>query len=189
MSALTVQPVEKLYHKYPRQTEQQPCYLELTEDGTVLMTWDGEIGGAVPATVWHGRDRRWNIPCLKSHVAEQLMNELLPLLERVHAGLTVEWDGNNMVGSLDEDAYEASEEIEKQIETLGDDNSNFYSVSEAGDWLADSNIEVSPDATDEDLEKMAQELTEEANENGLDEIEGLEEYLEEKRDEARLLRK
>ncbi|MFW6312573.1 MAG: hypothetical protein ACOC2N_01650, partial [Spirochaetota bacterium] len=51
-----------LYHQYDGQTTPQPAYLELTEDGEAWVDYSPEIGGAVPARVYDGRDQRWAIP-------------------------------------------------------------------------------------------------------------------------------
>lgn len=42
------------------------------------------------------------------------------LLERVHAGHSIEWDGHNSKGRLDDDAAAASEEIEGVIGAIPD---------------------------------------------------------------------
>lgn len=47
-----------LYHQYPQQSQPQPAYIEITEDGDVSAGYSGEIGGAVPMAVWHHRTLR-----------------------------------------------------------------------------------------------------------------------------------
>ena len=99
----------ELYHKYPGQSERQDCYLELDlEAETLMCDWNCDIGNAVPMAVWHGMVRRYTIPCLTSAAANALMDEILPIAERIFAGYERVWDGSNNVGRLDEDAADAA---------------------------------------------------------------------------------
>lgn len=124
---------------YPGQTSPQPAYVELDIENDSL-TWDynGEIGNAVPAAVWHGIRRRYSIPSETKGVALATLLEdvaFRTLLERVLAGAETKWDGNNHVARLTQDAGDAEEEIERLIEgsICEDDRVNVYDV---GDWLA-----------------------------------------------------
>jgi len=180
---LEIQKVEgnaDLFHQYPLQMQSQPCFLELSEGGTVCCDWDGEIGGGVPCTVWSRRDLRWDIPCLPANMANKLMEELLQLLERVHAGHTVEWDGSNMSGSLDEDAQDASEEIDEHIRNI--DHDEFLRVSDADDWFQDYTPDITAETTDEEITAIAASEVETARDAGIHVLRGIEEYLENLRD-------
>ena len=100
--------------RYTQQLRLQDAFVELTEDGGVRARYNPEIGSAVPMTVWHNRDRRWAInPELTVSQIDELLDDIAPLLERVHAGSDTHWDGSNHVGTLDDDAQAASDEIEK----------------------------------------------------------------------------
>lgn len=46
----------------------------------------------------------------------QLGRDILPLLERVRAGITMRWDGNNYIAELSDDAKRAEAEIDEMIE-------------------------------------------------------------------------
>ena len=108
--------LDSLYHRYPNQINPQPCYLELDpEERTVKADWDGEIGGAAPMSVWHKRKYRYSIPILTATAANHLMRALLPLLEKVCAAYSCEWDGSNYVGKLDLDPQETIE-LEARID-------------------------------------------------------------------------
>ena len=104
-----------LYHKYPRQHQPQGAYIELDcQTGAVAADWNGEIGNAIPFSVYHGHDRRYAVPCeiTGKALAELLEDaEFLALLQRVVNGYDPRWDGHNMVAELDEDAEAADEEI------------------------------------------------------------------------------
>jgi hypothetical protein len=128
--------IAPLFHRYPGQTSPQPAYIEMTEDGEVSADYSGEIGNAVPMYVWHGRTLRWSVPSdvRGEALAEFLADpETLALLERVHAGHVVDWDGNNHVGSLSDDARDASEGLDRLIERelIGAE----AAVRPVGDWL------------------------------------------------------
>jgi hypothetical protein len=84
------------------------------------------------------------------------------LFQRIVDGSEVEWDGNNYLGRLNEDAREAEEELEKLLEAYADGSIGLW---DAGEWLQDSSDEdlgVTATSTDEDLAKKARELEEEA---------------------------
>ena len=74
-----------LYCRYPHQTEPQPAYVQLDEDGDVTTGYSGEIGGGVPAHVWHGRTLRWTVPASVQGdvLADLLAGDALPLLQRL----------------------------------------------------------------------------------------------------------
>ena len=92
---------KKLHHQYPGQTSPQPCYVELDcEAENLSADWNGELGNAVPLSVWHGHTRRWAIPALQAQAANSLLDEIAPLAQRVIDGYTSEWDGNNHVAGL-----------------------------------------------------------------------------------------
>lgn len=113
--------VAPLYLKYDREINPQGAYIEIDEDGEVTASSNAEIGNGIPNFVWHGRTRR--IPCPYGVVGSSLADYLegdegKELLERIHVGHTVEWDGNNHVGSVTEDAQEAERELERALQEL-----------------------------------------------------------------------
>lgn len=118
LSFRTVRRLSEYRLKYPSELNYQRAYFELLhEDTEVYVTFDAEIGGGIPFSVYHGKDRRWYFsPKLKLGIVNKLGRELLPLFERVRSGLTVDWDGYNMTGSLTDDAQKANDEIEAIIE-------------------------------------------------------------------------
>lgn len=126
-----------LYYQYPQQCQPQPAYVQLDEDGEVSADYSADTGGGTPATVWHNRTLRWTVPAaIRGPVlAKMIEGEALPLLARVHAGHTVEWDGNNQAGSLDADAQAASSALETMFENLNDDPDELQAVWSVGDWL------------------------------------------------------
>lgn len=132
--------VGQLYHQYHGQTNPQKAFIEIDlDEGIMQADWDGEIGGAVPMRVWHGRVRRYDLPpyCLPGPVNE-LMEEILPLAERMEKGYSCEWDGSNNVGKLDEDAQETEEAIRDMVENYQPSSDEMLVVMDACEYYSDS---------------------------------------------------
>lgn len=127
-----------LYHQYPRECMPQPAYIEMDEDGVVSAEWDVETANAVPMAVWNSRTLRFPLrPNISGHSLYDLVmgEKVMGLLERIHAGHTVAWDGNNNSGSLDDDAIEAQYALERLL----DDAPQDIEVWEAAEWLFSTN--------------------------------------------------
>ena len=191
MTQITITEVktrDELYCRYSGQSKPQGVYIGLDlEKGLMWAESDPEIGGAVPAHVWHGITRRYsfgNVPTMET--ANSLMEQIRPLAERVVAGAEVAWDGSNFVGKLDADAETAEDEIMAEIDRL-DDNA-FLAVWPVGDWFSNntlSDLDLSADSTAEEITAMAKKLASEAEiENAF--IDGdIEEYLAERVEAAK----
>ncbi|MFF7335393.1 hypothetical protein [Streptomyces sp. NPDC008150] len=194
---LCTEPTE-LFRQYHGQNEPQPAYIQLdTEAGTLHADYDAEIGNAVPASVWHGIDRRYRIPILTADAANRVMEEIAPLADRIVAGTTTEWDGNNHVAVMDDDAIAAEEELE---EALGNGpSSRGASVFSESDvvavWDIDGAVngseaddyDITPDTTDERLEEIANDILSnlaDCAESDVAVCDGLLPYLKEKRQEV-----
>lgn len=112
--------IAPVYCKYDRQAEPQPAFIELNiESGAVNTGYSGEIGNAVPASVWHGIDRRYRIaPAITGKALAEFLAaaEFQALAQRIVAGSEVVWDGNNHVSRLDDDAKAAEEALESLVE-------------------------------------------------------------------------
>jgi hypothetical protein len=122
-----------LYKMYPQQTRPQPAYIEISEDGDLAANYSGEIGNAVPASVWHQRDLRISIPPGAAREAIQgFVADNVDLFRRVIAGHSVEWDGSNHVGRLTDDARDALETLERKAESI-----ESIAVWTAADWIAE----------------------------------------------------
>jgi len=99
-----------LYRKNPNQTEPQKVYLEMDSEGIVTV---GRYGSSPVDTVGKG------ILCwpLSPYADAKSLHDFLQneqmrsLLERVHNGHSVDKDNGKLVGSLTEDAQEASSQI------------------------------------------------------------------------------
>lgn len=163
-----------LYQQYAGQTNPQPAYLFLTEDGEAGLDWTGEIGNAVPLDVWHHRTLRWSVaPQLSKVGCKELLEDpkVVALLGRIHAGHSVEWDGNNMVGRLTEDASDASYNLQKYLdEKYNNDDTYHCNVWDAGEWLRGGGGWSIDEAwpPDEPLDKAVRRLEQEAQNEGVE---------------------
>lgn len=154
-----------LYERYASQTNAQPANVVLYCDTAELTAFAaGEIGGGVPADVYHRRVLRWHV-CneLTGPAVAELLAEVAPLAQRVVDGYSVEWDGNNNVGRYTEDASEAAEEIEalcaEAVERLALET---VAVWRANEWLADYRFDDYHWPDGATWESAAQMLTEQA---------------------------
>ncbi len=188
-----------LHLHYPGQTQCQPCHvaIDIRGDGELSAEADPEIGGAYPMAVGHGLVLRWTIPALRGDAANDLLQRLAPLAQRVVDGSSEGWDGSNRVGKLNDDARAAVEEIESICDAV---NGSEVVVWKAEDWyeplasaklrgdarLADIGRDLGITAATTDEELSALEDAEEAKAigDGVDIIEGLGDYLVELRDAA-----
>lgn len=188
-----------LFCHYSGESEPQDCYLELgLEDATLRADYNGEIGGGIPMSVFHGRTRRYPIPCLTATAANALMEELAPLAQRVCDGSEIEWDGNNWVGSLNEDAAQADDEIAERCDPNNYtwDPSVMVEEMSARDWwphYADraalvEEYGITADTTDKRLAEIAEAAEVEARNggnSGYTVVTGVEDLLSDLRSEMR----
>ena len=128
-----------LFCQYPGQIQPQPAYVELSEQGEVLATYSGELGGTLMRHA-HGLDLTWAVSAFaQPQILAKLLTqgEGLALLERIHAGHSVHWDGSNNRGRLTTDAQAASEALGALLdaEFAGGDPDTCVQVWSAGDWL------------------------------------------------------
>lgn len=193
---MRVEPVQgnELYERYPGQTEPQGAQVYVDAPRRVLgAEVDPEIGNAVPMSQYHGHVLVFAIPPLREGPANELLNRIEPLAERVCDGYESAWDGQNEVGEYDDDAQDAIAEIVRLCERAGDDPEDQIVVWDAeayleslGGWRAQAEeLGIRADSTDEDLRAVAEGVEEEARENDVDELEGLLDYLEKLREYAR----
>ena len=149
----------------------QTPYLDLdltSPDKPIHIDTCCQIDGT-PISVWHGIVRRYYLSPYTD--AEALTTDINAgvfddLFQRIVDGSEVEWDGNNFVGRLNEDAREAEEELEQLLEDYVDGSIGLW---DAGEWLQDSSDEelgVTAASTDDELAKKARELEEEARAEG-----------------------
>ncbi|MFI8944103.1 helix-turn-helix domain-containing protein [Streptomyces syringium] len=192
----------ELYLHYDGQSEAQPAYIELdTQDGTLHADCNAEIGGAVPSSVYHGLHRRYGIPALTADAANRVMQEIAPLAERIIAGTEAEWDGNNTVAVLSDDALAAEEELEAHLGLPSQEHGYSDEPNQGfddGDLIAVWDIDgatngcevdeydITADTTDDRLDEIEAEILRDlvgCGESGVAVCHGLDDYLRELRDD------
>lgn len=104
---------------YPGQLRYQPAYIVIEPEGDepkMYAYYNGEIGGGVPMTVYHGREIWVGItPFFKMRTVNEILRLVEPLAQRVVNGYSVDWDGSNNRGHLDDDAELALRQIEATV--------------------------------------------------------------------------
>lgn len=190
---------DELFRHYDGQSGPQPCYIELDlVNGVLSAEYDSIVGSGAPATVHHGQDRRWSIPMLTAKAANRVMEEILPLANRIHADWEDVWDGSNHVAKLGADALAAEEEIEEKLEHgyvtrpyQGFDERDLVSVwdiSGVTNGCEVSEYSITADTTDERLGQIEAEIMSDMVSVSQSEVavcHGLDSYLRELRDDLK----
>ncbi len=135
-----------LYSKYSNEMQAQPAYIELDPAARTLdADYSGEVGNAVPANVWNGKILRYPVPS-SIYAASLLdfMQQQLPLFERICEGWNEEWDGNNYVGRLNDDAQAAHDELDGMLRETPpfDYPSDLANVCTVAEWLAEDSLQT-----------------------------------------------
>lgn len=160
MAKATILPVETPGELYCHLQghEPQPCYIEVDlEGGTISATYDPEIGGGVPKSVWTGYIRRFRIPPLTAEVANATMEKIKPLVETMLDHWDEEWDGSDWRAHLLPEGLRAQEQISELLE----EDTNYWLPEDVVfpldevDWFPYVKDEVTADSTNEQLEELA----------------------------------
>lgn len=160
MAKATIIPVETPGELYCHLQghEPQPCYIEVDlEGGTISATYDPEIGGGVPKSVWTGYIRRFRIPPLTAEVANATMEKIKPLVETMLDHWDEEWDGSDWRAHLLPEGLRAQEQISELLE----EDTNYWLPEDVVfpldevDWFPYVKDEVTADSTNEQLEELA----------------------------------
>lgn len=185
---ITIQPTSDLYLKLPGQINQQDCRVSLDcKRGVLYAVADPVVGSVQTTEQAYGHEQAWPIPCLKTDVADELLEKIAPIAKRVVAGYESVWNGHNHVAQFSEDAERAIEEIGALCEDAGEDPEEVESPWDAADWyrpVEDSLAEdlgITASTTDEELSAIAEKEEASAQSEGM-RVEGILEHLEGVRD-------
>lgn len=133
--------VAPMYWQYPCEIEPQAAHLELDCETGEVQLGRASAGNGVPEAVWYRRTRRYEIPAdaSGSALADCLESpEMTLLLERIYLGVEIEWNGRNFVGSADDDAKTAEDDLTDLLGGLSDQLANIWLV---GQWLSSNSLE------------------------------------------------
>ncbi|MFJ5680242.1 hypothetical protein [Streptomyces sp. NPDC093097] len=194
----------ELYRHYQRQTEPQNAYIELDlREGTLLATYNAEVGNARPFTVHYGFERRYPIPLLTAEAANRVMEEIAPMASRMLADWEQDLDArqSNLVAKLGTDAQAAEAEIQTHLGGDTDcgfagDNQGFDAGDLVAVWELDGAVNgceadeygITAETTDERLEEIATEITRDLaalGESKVAVVDGLDDHLDDLREKAR----
>ena len=115
-----------VYRQYPGQYFPQPAYLELDiRTGDLDANFSSDIGGGVPATVWHNLVLRFTISntAHKDDIAK-FIADCADDFQTVLDGAEVQWNGNNLVGMFTKAAQSTIDRVNDRL----NDGSDFQRV-------------------------------------------------------------
>jgi hypothetical protein len=150
-------------------------------DDTVSISQEYD-DNATPIDVWNGLvvERVLHNSLNKREARSYLESEDgQSLLQKIVDGWEENWNGNNYVGSINDDASTSLEELAETLDEDCYDDTGYWAVD---DWFANSTDEelgITEKSTDDELKKLATELDENS---GCYLIGDVEEYLRERRD-------
>lgn len=161
-----------VFCQYDGQINVQGAYIEFdSANKGIYISYNGEIGNAVPADVWNNIAIRFSIPC---NISQQQISDVIndaefqELAKKFFASYKSVYNGNNYVGTWDED-------IQGEMQNYIDSNfseENGVEIADACDWLdpvtyyrnedglsceVDDHV-ITKDTTDEELKKIEEEL-------------------------------
>jgi hypothetical protein len=187
---VSVETMDELFFQRPGSDRSQPVVLALDlEDGELTAYYRADDSSR-PASVYHRRTLWFDLPCLTMTAANDLLQEVEPLAQRILDGATIEWDGNNFIGQLTRDAQYAEDELRGRADPENwDDYSTQVVGFSAADWYgsdetAEETIQrlgVTAETTDAQLRRKAdterQFAHDEGNNYGCVVLTGVEQYL------------
>ncbi|GAA0500841.1 hypothetical protein [Streptomyces olivaceiscleroticus] len=192
----------ELYCHYDGELDMQPAYIELDlKAGKLYADYNAEIGSGIPFSVYHGFDRRYGIPVLTAEAANRVLREIAPIADRILADWEEEWDGNNMVAVLGEDAQAAEEEIQEKLGLPTeegfydvDPNQGFDDSDLVIEWDVDGatsgaevdEYDITADTTDARLKEIEKQIADElvdCGPGGVTVLYGVDDYLKRLRDD------
>lgn len=133
-----------LCHKFDGQSSPQGCYIELdTDNGTMNADYNSGIGNAVPQAVYDGVVRRYEMPLLSAESANDLMNEIAPLVDQV-------------MKNFEKDAS-AIDDVEVKIERICNEYESDIESVDLNIWFRNGYPdEITAFTGDDELKKIAE---------------------------------
>lgn len=114
---------------------------------------------ATPIDEYHRRDLAFTFPgdgVIDADLLADFAVEIEPLVARIQAEFTIEWDGCNYVGKLNKDALESMVSLADQIERA--DIGSDWTMWDAGEWLEDSRGEIKATMDDSEIAEWVAEM-------------------------------
>lgn len=136
------------------------CWLRTIGSNSWIESWEANRGFEIH---WTARATSDELVRPDRDTIKTMLETIAPLLERVHAGHTIEREYGQTSGVLSEDAREAVDHIQYEIEAT--DWWTTELVTDGYDWLegcGPEDLPVTASSTDEELKALAKDLTERA---------------------------
>jgi len=166
MTTVKIRPVSgpaDLYCRYKNNYEPQPVYINLDLTNGALYA-DYRATDGTPMRVWLGQVRTWSIPPLVADEANELLERIAPLAQRILDGSSIELDAltGRHIGVLNDDAAAAEEEIRVLIRRWCEDpgTATVTEIS-VGDWYSHCDTDpceelgLTAETTDDELAQVA----------------------------------
>lgn len=119
---------------------------------------------ATPECRWNGRELAQSITRPnQSELCSYMRGDALPLIQRILDGSEIEWNGNNHVGVLDDDAQSAWEELLDDLDHLDESEYSFWNIE---DWLQQADFDLAG-KTDNELRALAKSIETDAKNDGV----------------------
>lgn len=121
-----------VYSHYAGQILPQPAFISLDcRTGEVSADYSGEIGNAVPSTVWHGLELRFTINSMAT--ADDITTMIEDNMSRFQAivdGFEDVWNGNNWVGRFTDEAQRHIDELQEPGHFASDEPACIQTLAE-----------------------------------------------------------
>lgn len=179
---------DELYVQYQGQNGHQQAYLCLNlKNCTVYPYVDLNIGtNSITWKEYRNIEISFKIEPLNIYGFKLLIDEIIDDLQIIAENCTYEYLGLDSSCELNGVAIDTRDNLEFKIEEFCSNcnHHEIYTVWQAGDWLAETDITnlISSTTTDKEISTIATRLENEASADGCN-VEGIEEYLLSQRDE------
>ena len=198
MTTVSIRPVSEptaLYCRYAGNSDEQPAYIALDLTTGELYA-DYQPTNGTPMGVWLGQVRVWEIPPLVADAANELLERIAPLAQRILDGSSIEVDPrtSDRVGVLDDDAAEAEREIGKIIQRWCEDQPHrVVEEIRVRDWYSACDVDpcdeigLTAETSDDELAQVAERIEQDirAAAEGVVVVTGAEAWARARRDELR----
>jgi hypothetical protein len=153
--------------------EDMDCHIsqEYDNNSTSIDKWNGMIIGRKLNGTLDGDDCKDFLESEDGQV----------LLTRICDGWSADYNGNNYVGGLDDDAQNALDELVEDLESFYS-NKETWTCDDYFQNLDDAELGISALATDDEIKVLAENLEKDSDAYLIDDVES---YLVERRDEAK----
>ncbi|NCC96731.1 MAG: hypothetical protein EOM02_07800 [Synergistales bacterium] len=174
----------EFYFRYEGQCNAQPVYLYLDlEDGELFVsTWESDEN-SFPAATFNGTLRRWEWSGVPTpDQANDLMEKVAPLGQKMLDDSEVEFIDGNWTGTLGEEAESAERAIEKAL----DDEWGRVCEMDPSEYFGDLvELGITAETTDKEIEKIVAEADYTGDDGELYVVLGAEAYLQGVRDDLK----